>query len=81
MEVLERLQQLSARPALRMKDTWRYTLRHPLRRILQESWRRWGKHRYRVEGFFGMMTRKAGAVFPLVRQDVVLRQALAVAVR
>jgi len=75
VDVLERLQQLGAEPALR-----RYALRHPLRRASQEGWRRWGKRRYRVEGFFGMMKLKMGSVFPLVREDLALRRALAVAV-
>jgi len=40
---LERLQPLRAVPALRMKDTWRYAVRHPLRRASQEGWPRWGR--------------------------------------
>ena len=80
VDLLERLQQLGARPALRMKGTWRYTLRHPLRQASQKGWRRWGRHRYRVEGFFGLMKLKLGAVFPLVREDLAMRRALAAAV-
>jgi len=80
VDLLERLQPRGARPALPMKGTWRYALRHPLRQASQKGWKRWGRRRYRVEGFFGQMKLKLGAVFPLLREDLAMRRALAAAV-
>jgi len=80
VDVLERMKQFGARPAFQMKGTWRYALKHPLRQESQKNWEIWGKYRYRVEGFFGLMKLKFGSVFPLVREDLAMRRALAVAV-
>jgi len=80
VDLLERLRQLGAQPALHMKGTWRYRVRHPLRQASQKGWQRWGRYRYRVEGFFGLMKLKMGSAFPLLREDLAMRRALAVAV-
>jgi len=80
VDLLERLQQRGAWPALQMKGTWRYALRHPLRQASQKGWKRWGRRRYRVEGFFGQMKLKLGAVFPQQREDLAIRRALVAAV-
>jgi len=80
VELLELLIQLGAKPSLQMKGTWRYALRHPLRQESQKNWERWGRYRYRVEGFFGCMKLKIGSVFPLIKENIAMRRALAVAV-
>ena len=79
VDVMEAFQQRGALPAIRIKSTWRYTPRHPLRRSSQSAWNRWGALRSRVEGFFGLMKRKLGHLFPLRRQDLAMRRALAAA--
>lgn len=76
VDLPERLEPFGTRPALRMKSSWPYTLRNPLRQVSQKKGERRGKYRYRVEGFFGLMKRKLGSAFPLVRQDVAMRRAL-----
>ena len=80
VELLELLIQLKAKPALQMKGTWQYGLRHPLRQESQKNWEQWDRYRYRVEGFFGCMKQKVGSVFPLVREDLAMKRALAGAV-
>jgi len=78
--VLERLKELGGEPCLQMKGTWQYGVKHPLRKESQKNWERWGKYRYRVEGFFGCMKQKVGSVFPLLREDLAMKRALAAAV-
>jgi len=36
-------------PAIRIKETMRMSIKHPLRKLSNESWERYGKMRYRVE--------------------------------
>jgi hypothetical protein len=77
---LQQIQKLGAQPAIRIKTTWRYSIRHQLRQISHRSWEKWGSQRYRIEGVFGSIKIKVNSVFPLFREDLAMKRALAAAV-
>jgi hypothetical protein len=57
----------------------RMGIKHPLRKESKEGWERWGKGmRYLIGGLFGNVKLKLGSVFPLMREDLALKRALAV---
>ncbi len=46
------------------------SIRHPLRKLSNENWKRHGKMRYRVEQLFGSIKQKIGSSFKLLREDL-----------
>ena len=58
VDLLESLKRLGDKPAFKMKGTLRYEPKHPMRKESQKNWEIWGKLRYRVEGFFGLIKLK-----------------------
>jgi hypothetical protein len=48
----------------------RMSIRHPLRKLSDENWKRYGKMRYRVEQLFGSIKQKIGSSFKLLREDL-----------
>jgi len=77
---LQQIQKLGAQPPVRIKTTWRYSIRHRLRQISHRGWEEWGSQRYRIEGVFGSIKIKVNSVFPLFREDLAMKRALATAV-
>jgi hypothetical protein len=43
------------------------SIRHPLRKLSNENWKRYGKIRYRMEHRFGSIKQKTGSSFNLLR--------------
>jgi len=80
IDILDQIQKLVAQPAIRIKTTLRYSIRHQLRQISHRGWEEWGSQRYRIEGVFGSIKIKVNSVFPLFREDLAMKRALAAAV-
>ena len=76
---MERVRGLGCELAIKMKETWRVGIKHPLRKESKVGWERWGKEmRYLIEGVFGNIKLKLGSKFALIREDLALKRALAV---
>jgi hypothetical protein len=52
-------------PSIKIKETFRKSVRHPLRKLSKENWERYGRGRYRVESVFGLMKQKLSLGFRL----------------
>jgi hypothetical protein len=79
IDILDQIQKFGAQPAVRIKTTWRYSIRDQLRQISHRGWEEWGSQRYRIEGVFGSIKIKVNSVFPLFREDLAMKRALATA--
>lgn len=53
---IEKLKALGCEPAIAMKETWRMKIQHPLRKLSQQGWEKYGR-RHRIEGVFGSAKR------------------------
>jgi len=80
IDILQQIQKLGAQPAVRIKTTWRYSIRDQLRQISHRGWEEWGSQRYRIGRVFGSIKIKVNSVFPLFREDLAMKRALAAAV-
>jgi len=56
------------------------SIRHPLRKLSSESWKRYGKMSYRIEQLFGSIKQKIGSSFKLLREDLSGKASLACAI-
>jgi hypothetical protein len=53
------------------------SIKHPLRKLSNESWERYGKIRYRMEHRFCSMEQKIGSSFNLLREDLAQKASIA----
>jgi hypothetical protein len=67
-------------PAIRIKETMRMSIRHPLRKLSNENCKTYGKMRYRVEQLFGSIKQKIGSSFKLLREDLSRKASIACAI-
>jgi hypothetical protein len=79
VDVIRRVLELGGVPSIKIKETFRKSVRHPLRKLSRENWERYGRGRYRVESVFGSMKQKLGSGFRVVREDVAKKMAIACA--
>jgi hypothetical protein len=70
VDIIESLLDRGFEPAIRIKETMRMSIRHPLRKLSNENWKRYRKMRYRVEQLFGSIKQKIGSSFKLLREDL-----------
>jgi len=68
VDIIESLLNRGFEPAIRIKESMRMSIRHPLRKLSNENWKRYGKMRYRVEQLFGSIKQKIGSSFKLLRE-------------
>jgi hypothetical protein len=68
VDIIESLLDRGFEPAIRIKETMRMSIRHPLRKLSNENWKRYGRMRYRVEQLFGSIKQKIGSSFKCSRQ-------------
>lgn len=80
VDIIESLLDRGFEPAIRIKETMRMSIRHPLRKLSNENWKRYGKMRYRVEQLFGSIKQKIGSSFKLLRKDLARKASLACAI-
>jgi hypothetical protein len=55
------------------------SIRHPLRKLSNENWKRYGKIRYKIGHRFGSMKQKIGSRFNLLREDLAQKASIACA--
>ena len=58
----------------------RMSIRHPLRKLSNENWGRYGRMRYRVEQLFGSIKQKIGSSFKLLGEDLARKASVACAI-
>jgi hypothetical protein len=80
VDIIESLLDGGFEPAIRIKETMRMSIRHPLRKLSNENWKRYGKIRYRVEQLFGSIKQKIGSSFKLLREDLSRKASIACAI-
>jgi hypothetical protein len=80
VNIIESLLDRGFEPAIRIKETMRMSIRHPLRKLSNENWKRYGKMRYRVEQLFGSIKQKVGSSFKLLREDLARKASIACAI-
>jgi Transposase DDE domain. len=80
VDIIESLLDRGFEPAIRIKETMRMSIRHPLRKLSNENWKRYGKMRYRVEQLFGSIKQKVGSSFKLLREDLARKASIACAI-
>jgi hypothetical protein len=80
VDIIENLLDRGFEPAIRIKETMRMGIRHPLRKLSNENWKRYGKMRYRVEQLFGSIKQKIGSSFNLLREDLARKVSIACAI-
>ncbi|MFZ8787667.1 transposase [Thermocrinis sp.] len=77
VDIIESLLDSGFEPAIRIKEIMRMSIRHPLRKLSNESWERYGKMSYRVEQLFGSIKQKIGSSFKLMREDLARKASIA----
>jgi hypothetical protein len=80
VDIIESLLDRGFEPAIRIKETMRMSIKHPLRKLSNENWKRYGKIRYRVEQLFGSIKQKIGSSFKLLREDLARKASIACAI-
>ena len=80
VDIIESLLDGGFEPAIRIKETMRMSIRHPLRKLSKENWKRYGKMRYRIEQLFGSIKQKIGSSFKLLREDLARKASIACAI-
>jgi len=80
VDIIESLLDGGFEPAIRIKETMRMGIRHPLRKLSKENWKRYGKMRYRIEQLFGSIKQKIGSSFNLLREDLARKASIACAI-
>jgi hypothetical protein len=55
-------------------------IKHPVRKLSMENWKRYGRYRYRLEPLFRSIKLKLGSSFRVVREEIAKKVALACAV-
>jgi hypothetical protein len=68
--VIQKILDIELIPAIKMKQTLRVKIKHPLRQLSKENWLKYGKKRCRIESLFGNIKNKANSVFKVKREDI-----------
>jgi|GEM_PF-3036825 len=66
-------------PPVKVKETFRMNIRHPLRKISKENYKKYGKVKYRIESLFGTIKQKLGSGLRVIREDIARKMVLACA--
>jgi len=67
IDIIQRVLELGYEPAIRVKKTFRMKIRHPVKKLSMENWKRYGGYRYRIEPLFGSIKLKLGSSLMGVR--------------
>jgi CHAD domain-containing protein len=73
VDIIESLLDRGFEPAIRIKETMRMSIRHPLRKLSNGM-------RYRVEKLFGSIEQKICSSFKLLREDLARKASIACAI-
>jgi len=77
ISVIQKILDIGLIPAIKIKETLRVKIKHPLRRLSKENWLKYGKKRYSIESLFGNIKNKANSVFKVKREDIAKKLAIA----
>jgi hypothetical protein len=77
ISIIQKILDIGFIPAIKMKQTLRVKIKHPLRQLSKENWLKYGKKRYRIESLFGNIKNKANSVFKVKREDIAKKLAIA----
>jgi len=80
VDIIQTLLDKGFEPAVRIKETMRMSIKHPLRKLSKENWEKYGKVRYMVEQLFGSIKQKVGSSFNLLREDLARKASIACAI-
>ena len=78
LKVMEKLVELGLKPAIRVKETFRQKVKHPIRKDSKVFWNKWGRNRYLIESLFGTVKLKVGSHFRVKKEEIAQKRALAV---
>ena len=78
IEIMEKLEELKITAAIRVKETFRKEVRHPLRKKSKVFWEEYGKQRYLIESLFGTIKFKLGSHFKVKDKEIAQKMGLAV---
>lgn len=77
VEIIRKLRKLKIRPAIRVKETFRKGIKHPLRKRSKILWGRFGSSRYLIESMFGTVKLKIGSHFRVKEEEIAQKMGLA----
>jgi len=80
VDIVQKLLEKGFEPAIKIKETMRMRIRHPLRKLSKGNWGKYGKNRYMIEQMFGSIKQKVGSSFMVLREDIARKAALACAI-
>ncbi len=78
IDIIRKLRKLKIRPAIRVKETFRKGVRHPLRKRSKVLWEGFGRNRYLIESLFGTVKLKMGSHFRVKREEIAQKMGLGV---
>ncbi|OAQ21816.1 transposase [Thermosulfurimonas dismutans] len=77
LKVMEKLVELGLKPAIKVKETFRQKVKHPLRKDSRIFWEKWGRNRYLIESLFGTVKLKIGSHFRVRKEEIAQKRGLA----
>lgn len=76
--VIEKIIEFGLKPAIRVKETFRYPVKSKLRKMSKRNWSKWGRYRFLIESLFGSVKQKLDSNFRVKNQEIAEKMGLAV---
>ncbi len=80
IDIIHKLLEKGFEPAIKIKETMRMSIKHPLRQLSKEDWVEYGRKRYIIEQIFGNIKQKLGSSFSVLREDIARKASIACAI-
>ena len=78
IEIMEELRKLKITSAIKVKETFRKEVKHPLKKKSKVFWEEYGKQRYLIESLFGTIKLKLGSHFKVKDKEIAQKMGLGV---